>query len=125
MKLKHVYQKLREEHIALLRQKAETDKKLLVANAALEQNNKIHSELQESLELVKGNAERLDNELKSVKVASDGKIRDLAAENHGLREARAVMEVINSCCTNSVLNVRNSFSSVNFYVAGVFEQFRK
>merc|ERR1711911_299059 len=40
-KLKEVYQKLRDEHITLLRQKADTDKKLVLSNSALQQSNKM------------------------------------------------------------------------------------
>lgn len=45
-KLRDVYQKLRDEHIGLLRQKAETDKRLVAATATAEQSQQSAAELQ-------------------------------------------------------------------------------
>lgn len=66
-KLKEVYQKLREEHIALLRQKAETDKKLLAIKAVVEQNNKAQAELQELMEKANVQVKEYEADLERLK----------------------------------------------------------
>ncbi len=95
MKLKEVYQKLREEHINLLRQKAEVDKKFSVANTALEENNKVQCELQDSLELSKATLKEAQNELGILKGAEDEKIQQLCHEKMVLQEVNDQLKVKN------------------------------
>ena len=95
MKLKDVYQKLRDEHINLLRQKAEADKKLSVANAAINQSNKIQAELQDSLDLSKSSAKEVDNELQSLKLIQDEKTNILLAEKEELTKSNNELQVKN------------------------------
>lgn len=88
VKLKDVYQKLRDEHINLLRQKAEADKKLSVANAAIDQSNKIQAELQNSLELSKVSVEETTRELQSMQLNQDEKLSLLMTEKEELTKAK-------------------------------------
>ena len=94
VKLKDVYQKLRDEHIKLLRQKAEVDKKLSTANVSLEQSNKIQCELQDSLELSKTSLKDAENELITLKVAEAAKIQLLGDEKIELLESNNQLNVI-------------------------------
>nr|CAH0102529.1 unnamed protein product [Daphnia galeata] len=87
VKLKDVYQKLRDEHIKLLRQKAEVDKKLSTANVSLEQSNRIQCELQDSLELSKTSLKDAENELITLKAAEAAKIQLLGDEKIELLES--------------------------------------
>ena len=93
VKLKDVYQKLRDEHINLLRQKAEADKKLSVANAAIDQSNKIQAELQNSLELSKVSVEETTRELQSMQLNQDEKLRLLMMEKEELTKAKNQLQV--------------------------------
>ena len=93
-KLKDVYQKLRDEHITLLRQKAEVDKKVLVANAALEQSNKIHLELQESLEQANMNVKEIGTEFDSYKSTQGDAIKLLSTKNEELQKKNQDLKVI-------------------------------
>ena len=93
VKLKDVYQKLRDEHINLLRQKAEADKKLSVANAAIDQSNKIQAELQNSLELSKSSTEEITKDLQSIKLNQDEKISLLMAEKEELTKSNDQLKV--------------------------------
>jgi hypothetical protein len=94
VKLKDVYQKLRDEHIKLLRQKAEVDKKLSTANVSLEQSNKIQCELQDSLELSKTSLKDAENELITLKAAEAAKIQLLGDEKIELLESNNQLNVI-------------------------------
>ena len=94
VKLKDVYQKLRDEHIKLLRQKAEVDKKLSTANVSLEQSNRIQCELQDSLELSKTSLKDAENELITLKVAEAAKIQLLGDEKIELLESNNQLNVI-------------------------------
>jgi huntingtin interacting protein 1 len=94
VKLKDVYQKLRDEHIKLLRQKAEVDKKLSTANVSLEQSNKIQCELQDSLELSKTSLKDIENELITLKAAEAAKIQLLGDEKIELLESNNQLNVI-------------------------------
>lgn len=58
---------MREEHIALLRQKAETDKKLSAIKGVVEQNNKAQAELQESVEQANSKVVEFEKELERLK----------------------------------------------------------
>ncbi len=93
VKLKDVYQKLRDEHIKLLRQKAEVDKKFSAANTSLEQSNKIQCELQDSLELSKTSLKDAENELNMLKTAEVAKIQLLGDEKIELEEANNKLNV--------------------------------
>ena len=94
VKLKDVYQKLRDEHIKLLRQKAEVDKKLSTSNVSLEQSNRIQCELQDSLELSKTSLKDAENELITLKVAEAAKIQLLGDEKIELLESNNQLNVI-------------------------------
>ena len=94
VKLKDVYQKLRDEHIKLLRQKAEVDKKLSTANVSLEQSNRIQCELQDSLELSKTSLKDAENELITLKAAEVAKIQLLGDEKIELLESNNQLNVI-------------------------------
>jgi huntingtin interacting protein 1 len=89
VKLKDVYQKLRDEHINLLRQKAEADKKLSVANAAIDQSNKIQAEM----ELSKSSAEEVAKDLQSIKLNQDEKINLLIEEKEELVKSNYQLKV--------------------------------
>ena len=93
-KLKEVYQKLRDEHITLLRQKAEVDKKLSLSNVVLEQSNKIHSELQDCLEKTKTSLQEVTEEFTSYKTNHAKVYGD---ENLKLKEANEQLEVNFGC----------------------------
>lgn len=94
VKLKEVYQKLRDEHIALIRQKADADKKLSVAEAAAKDSAKIYAELHDALELSKASAKDSDAQLDSVKKVHDENIKELSRENQELRESKDSLKVI-------------------------------
>ena len=96
-KLKDVYQKLRDEHISLLRQKADSDKKLSASSAALEESTKIQCELQDSLQLARVKIEEADSELNSLSRGNEEKIKQLNDENQQLREAKENMMVSSVC----------------------------
>lgn len=89
-----MYQKLRDEHIALLRQKADADKKLLAATTTLEESTKIQSELQDSLELARAQVREVDSELNSTKGANEEKIKQLVNENQQLLDVKNELQVI-------------------------------
>ena len=93
-KLKEVYQKLRDEHITLLRQKADADKKLVLSNTALEQSNKMTSELQDSVEQAKASLKEVSEEFSSHKVAESDKNQVVFTENGKLKETNQQLEVI-------------------------------
>lgn len=93
LKLKDVYQKLRDEHIKLLRQKGDVDKKLLAANITIEESNKIHCELQDSLELVKVSLKDAENEINILRNSKDEEIQKLNDENKMLQETNEQLKV--------------------------------
>merc|ERR1711946_68447 len=92
-KLKEVYQKLRDEHITLLRQKADTDKKLVLSNSALQQSNKMTSELQDSAEQAKANLKQVSEEFSIYKAAESDKNQATITENEKMREVNQQLEV--------------------------------
>lgn len=94
MKLKEVYQNLRDEHIKLLRHKAEIDKKFSVTNMALEQSQKIQCELQDSLQLSKASIKETENELNVLKTMDAAKIQQLDNEKVALQEINSQLNVI-------------------------------
>jgi len=94
-KLKEVYQKLRDEHITLLRQKADTDKKLVLSNSALQQSNKMTSELQDSAEQAKANLKQVSEEFSIYKAAESDKNQATITENEKMREVNQQLEVDN------------------------------
>lgn len=80
-----MYQKLRDEHIQLLRQKAEVDKKLAFASTSVEESSKIHCELQDSLELCKASLKSAEEELNTLKLSKDEEIHELVCRNRLLQ----------------------------------------
>ena len=104
-KLKEVYQKLRDEHINLLRQKAETDKKLGVTSSALEQSNKLNTELQESLEHAKTTAKEATDELETLRSSQDDKVQVLITEK---QELATLKEQLQTKCVDVEQQVTNS-----------------
>ena len=92
-KLKEVYQKLRDEHITLLRQKADADKKLALSNFALEQSNKLTLELQDSLEQAKASHKEVCEEFSLHKATESDKNQAANIENQKLKEANQLLEV--------------------------------
>ena len=93
-KLKDVYQKLRDEHIKLLRQKGDVDKKLSVANTSVEESTKIHCELQDSLELVKTSLKEAEIEIQSLKSTKNESLQKLEEEKRTLQEAHDQLMVM-------------------------------
>ena len=93
VKLKEVYQKLREEHIALIRQKADADKKLSVAEAAVKDSTKKYAELNDALELTKSSAKDYDAQLESLKKVHEENIKELSSENQELHETKDNLKV--------------------------------
>lgn len=94
VKLKEVYQKLRDEHIKLLRHKGEIDKKFSIANATLEQSQKIQCELQDSLQLSKASLKETENELQILRTAEAEKIQLLDNDKMVLQETNNELTVI-------------------------------
>ena len=112
VKLKDVYQKLREEHINLLRQKAEVDKKLSTANASLEDSNKIQLELQDSLQLSKASLKEAQNELGILKGAEDEKIQKICDEKKVLQDANDQLMV--SCNITLIYDCFLKYNIIEF-----------
>lgn len=98
-KLKDVYQKLRDEHIKLLRQKGEVDKKLAVASASIEESNKIQNELQDSLELVKASLKNAESEIQILKSVKNEELNKIQEERNILQEAHDEL-IVNICLKN-------------------------
>jgi len=113
-KLKEVYQKLRDEHITLLRQKADADKKLVLSNTALEQSNKMTSELQDSVEQAKASLKEVSEEFSSHKVAESDKNQVVFTENGKLKETNQQLE-------KSVKELEEQFQSIQVQLASITE----
>lgn len=94
MKLKDVYQNLRDEHIQLLRKKGDVDKKLSSAAIALEEGVKIQCELQDSLELVKTSLRHAEDEASRLQNLKDEEILELNKEKINLQKANEELQVI-------------------------------
>lgn len=88
-----MYQKLRDEHIKLLRQKGEVDKKLSAANTTIEESNKIHCELQDSLGLVKASLKDAEDEINVLRTTKEEEIQKLNNENKLLQETNDELNV--------------------------------
>lgn len=93
VKLKEVYQKLREEHIALIRQKADADKKISVAEAAVKDSTKKYAELHDALELTKSSAKDFDAQLDSLQKIHEENIKELSSENQELHATKDNLKV--------------------------------
>lgn len=94
LKLKDVYQKLRDEHIKLLRQKGDVDKKLSAANITIEENNKIQCELQDSLGLVKASLKDAEDEINTLRITKDEEFQKLNDEKNMIQETNDQLNVI-------------------------------
>ncbi|XP_059350126.1 huntingtin-interacting protein 1-like isoform X2 [Daphnia carinata] len=110
VKLKEVYQKLRDEHIKLLRHKAEIDKKFSVANAALEQSQKIQCELQDSLQLSKASIKETENEFNVLRTADAATIQKLNNENVALQEINSQLNTSLSTAEQKIAEAENLLS---------------
>ena len=109
VKLKEVYQKLREEHIALIRQKADADKKLSVAEAAVKDSTKKYAELNDALELTKSSAKDYDAQLDSLKKVNEENIKELSSENQELHETKDNLKVTFWVVENWGMEIGNKF----------------
>lgn len=93
--MKDVYQKLRDEHIALLRQKADIDKKLTVTIAALEQSHKSMDNLKESLETSAVQVKESSSQLEAAEQQYTLQVAQLTGQIEELNLQKTSVQVLN------------------------------
>lgn len=103
-KLKEVYQKLREEHIGLIRSKAEVDKQLVCVKHAGEEAVKVKEELLMQLnELMHEKSKHEENLVRSAETASE--VETLKAAKEALESQNSVSHISFNCWLRSEIKL--------------------
>lgn len=89
-KLKEVYTKLREEHIQLIRQKADIDKKLLVSNRSVTEIQTERDELQTEIQSLRSNKDKEENQKLEELIQANIKLQNLQKAHDNLSSENMV-----------------------------------